>query len=299
MRGAVAAGMVAALEQLGLGDAFDAVYGTSSGAIAGAMFLARQSARGASAYYEELVDGPFIRFRRVLRGEPIVSLDYLFNWVIPTSKAFDLATCVSSLTSFTIVATRVEEGIYSPDYLTAFRDESDLLACLRGSSTVPLACGPPVRARDKLYVDGALTESIPIRAARSDLVDGRRPTHTLVLLTRPAGELRRAPSLVDRLVLFPIMNKQTPGLGQAHVPMAAAYREELELLARMPNTLVIARPADAVRVGRLEQNARVIARGVAEGAAAVHHGLTGHAPRFHSALTPLEHPGRAMPGVPS
>jgi predicted patatin/cPLA2 family phospholipase len=287
MRGAVAAGMVAALEQLGLADAFDAVYGTSSGAIAGAMFLARQSARGASAYYEELVDGPFIDFRRVLRGEPIVSLDYLFNWVIPTSKAFDLATCVSSPTPFTIVATRVEEGAYSPDYLTAFANESDLLACLRGSSTVPLACGPPLLVRDKLYVDGALTESIPIRIARSALRDGRRPTHTLALLTRPLGELRRPPNFVDRFVLFPIMNRQTPGLGDAHVPMADAYREELELLASTPNTLVIARPSEAVQVGRLEQNARVIARGVIEGATAVHQSLTGRAPRFHSALTPL------------
>jgi predicted patatin/cPLA2 family phospholipase len=187
MRGAVAAGMVAALEELGLGDAFDTVYGTSSGAIAGAMFLARQSERGVSAYSEELVDGPFIDFRRVLRGKPIVSLDYLFNWVIPTAKAFDLDTCVSSATPFTIVATRVEEGTFTPDYLTEFADPSDLLACLRGSCTVPLACGPPVPVRGNLYLDGALTESIPIRAAHAPLPDGRGPTHTANSATPPTS----------------------------------------------------------------------------------------------------------------
>jgi predicted patatin/cPLA2 family phospholipase len=288
MRGVVAAGMVAALEQLGLGEAFDAVYGTSSGAIAGAMFLARQSERGASAYYEELVDGPFVDFRRLLRGQPIVSLDYLFNWVIPTAKDFDLATCVSSPTPFTIVATRIEEGAYSADYLTEFTDESDLLACLRGSCTVPLACGPPLRVRDGLYVDGALTESIPIRAARSPLPDGRQPTHTLALLTRPSGELRHPPNLLDRCVLFPFMNRQTPGLGHAHLPMAESYGEELELLASTPNTLVIARPAEALHVGRLEQDARVVTRGAIEGATVVHQSLTGRAPRLHSALASLD-----------
>ena len=70
MRGAVAAGMVSALEDLGMSDAFDSIYGTSSGAIAGAMFLARQSTMGVDTYCEDLVNGPFIRYRRVLSGRP-------------------------------------------------------------------------------------------------------------------------------------------------------------------------------------------------------------------------------------
>lgn len=285
MRGAVAAGMVAALEQLGLRDAFDAVYGTSSGAIAGAMFLSRQSARGASAYYEELVDGPFIDFRRVFRGGPLVSLDYLFNWVIPTAKAFDLRTCVSSKTAFTIVSTKVSDDGYAAEYMCAFRDEADLLACLRGSCTVPMACGRPIRVRGGLYVDGALSESIPIRASRAVPVRGRMPTHTLVLLTRPAGEIRRPPNLFDRLVLFPVMNRQTPGLGDAHKNLAESYSDELALLVKTPNTLVVTRQSDGTRVGRLEQDPRVIVRGVMEGATAVHMSLTGTAPRQHAALT--------------
>lgn len=292
MRGAVAAGMVAALEQLGLADAFDTVYGTSSGAIAGAMFLARQSAHGASAYYEELVDGPFIDFRHVLRRRALVSLDYLFNWVIPRSRGFDLSACVGSSTPLTIVATRIDDGSYLPEYLTGFADEADLLACLQASCTVPFACGPPVRARDGLYVDGALTESIPIRAALSPH-DGMSPTHTLALLTRPAGELRRPPNLFERMVLFPVMNRQTPGLGTAHLSTADAYRDEVAVLASTPNTLVVARPAQATRVGRLEQNARVIARGVMEGATAVHMAITGRSPRFYTALTAFESPSDA------
>jgi hypothetical protein len=80
-------------------------------------------------------------------------------------------------------------------------------------------------------------------------------------------------------VLFPYMDRKTPGLGQAHAPMADGYREELELLARTPNALVIARPADAVQVGRLEQNVRIVTRGAMEGATAVHQALAGCAPR--------------------
>lgn len=42
MRGAVSAGAAAALNLLGLSDAFDAVYGSSAGALIAAFFISRQ-----------------------------------------------------------------------------------------------------------------------------------------------------------------------------------------------------------------------------------------------------------------
>lgn len=275
MRGAVAAGMVAALEDLGMAEAFDAIYGTSSGAIAGAMFLARQSAMGVDAYCEDLVAGPFIRYRRVLRGGPLVSLDYLFNCVIPQIRGFDLARCVASEVPITIVATRVAEHDYTPSYLGGFLDERDFSDALRASCTVPLACGPPILVRDSLYVDGALTESIPIRAALTNAGGGSTPTHYLVLLTRPRGELRRPPNLVDRRVLFPIMDRQARGLGSAHLRQADLYADELRFLSATPTALVVARATGGHHVGRLEQDARVLRQGAKEGGDAVRAALVG------------------------
>ena len=51
MRGVVSAGMVTALEYLGLLRVFDAVYGSSAGAFNGAFFLAGQAAFGTTIYY--------------------------------------------------------------------------------------------------------------------------------------------------------------------------------------------------------------------------------------------------------
>jgi hypothetical protein len=64
MRGVVSAGMVAALEQLGLTDAFDAVYGSSAGAINGAYFLAGQANLGVTIYSEDINNRHFIDLRR-------------------------------------------------------------------------------------------------------------------------------------------------------------------------------------------------------------------------------------------
>lgn len=55
MRGAVSAGMCAAIKYCGLEDCFDAVYGCSAGAIVGAYFVSRQlPLYGAQIYYDVL-----------------------------------------------------------------------------------------------------------------------------------------------------------------------------------------------------------------------------------------------------
>src|SRR3982751_2138376 len=81
MRGVVSAGMVAALEQLGMTHAFDAVYGSSAGAINGAYFLAGQANLGATIYSEDINNRKFIDLARPLRGRPIVDLDFLIEHV--------------------------------------------------------------------------------------------------------------------------------------------------------------------------------------------------------------------------
>ena len=287
MRGAVAGGMVSALEQLALGDVFDGVYGTSSGAIAGGLFITRQASLGTSAYYEELVKGPFISYRRFLAGGPLVWLEYLLGTVMSGAKSFDYAGCIASPIPLTVVATRITGREYSADYLRDFSDASDLREALRASCTVPCACGPPVSLRGGLYVDGSLTESIPIAAALADKASDGREIHVLALLTRPQGQLRHAPNLLERRILYTLMDRQTPGLGAAHLPQARRYAEEVAMLAGMPNALVVARPPASTNVRRLEQNSSVLIRGVMEGAGAVHLALTGSAPNFYSAVTPF------------
>jgi predicted acylesterase/phospholipase RssA len=54
MRGAYSGGVVIGLEELGLTDTFDDVVGVSVGASTAAYFLANQSARGTSLFFEEL-----------------------------------------------------------------------------------------------------------------------------------------------------------------------------------------------------------------------------------------------------
>src|SRR5262249_4328380 len=161
------------------------------------------------------------------------------NWVIPRKRGFELARCLDGGIPLTVVATRIDEhGNTLPAYLNTFVDDAALLTSLRASCTIPLACGPPITISGVDHVDGALTESIPIGAASDETPRDARPPRGRVLRTRPRGELRRPPNLLERRLLYPLMNAKRKGLGAAHLRQSDDYAAEMRALATMDNVLV-------------------------------------------------------------
>jgi predicted patatin/cPLA2 family phospholipase len=100
MRGVVAAGMVTALERLGLRDCFDSVYGSSAGSISGAYFIAAQAGYGASIFYNHINNRKFIDLKRILRGRPIISLEFLLDEVCIRDRRLDYDRVLKSAISF-------------------------------------------------------------------------------------------------------------------------------------------------------------------------------------------------------
>src|SRR5881409_3801152 len=54
MRGVISCAALMGLEELGMTEAFDEVYGASAGAVNAAYFLARQAAYATTAYYQKI-----------------------------------------------------------------------------------------------------------------------------------------------------------------------------------------------------------------------------------------------------
>src|SRR5690242_15780491 len=81
MRGVISAAMLTELEDYGFKNAFDVVYGCSSGGINGAYFLAGETWYPLSIYYDDLTTKKFVDFGRALRRLPILDLDYAFEHV--------------------------------------------------------------------------------------------------------------------------------------------------------------------------------------------------------------------------
>lgn len=76
MTGIRGAGALTALQEMGLGKAFDSIYGTSAGFANCCFFLASDMRIGTSIYYEELCTKNFINLKRVW---DIVDVDYVLK----------------------------------------------------------------------------------------------------------------------------------------------------------------------------------------------------------------------------
>src|SRR5580658_1496190 len=89
MRGVLSGAMLAALGDGGLTNSFDAVYAYSSGAINSAYFISGGGWQSLSVYYDDLVGDEFLSYRRLLKREPMVSLDFVFDVVMEERNPLD------------------------------------------------------------------------------------------------------------------------------------------------------------------------------------------------------------------
>lgn len=268
MRGVITAGMLSALEELGFRDCFDVVYGSSAGAFAGAYFIAGQARYGISIF-REVNNRRFINLWRLALARPIVSLEVLVDDICVTRKPLDFERMLTSGISLRVLAASVERKC--PVVLDNFIDRDDLFQALRASSQIPFFAGPPVHFRGDRFLDASLYVSIPFQAAIDD-----KTTDVMILLSRPAGYLRREPSWTNRSLVLPFLAHLDPALAPLYVARAAIYRAEVEAIQRhvagrkLPEMLVIHPPKEVHDVEAFETSREKLAAGAEAGSRAVY-----------------------------
>src|SRR5437588_12812210 len=83
MRGVISCASLMALEELGMTNVFDEVYGASAGAVNAAYFLAGQAGYATTIYYQKINNTRFIgRFWH----RKIVNIDELFDAIIKSER---------------------------------------------------------------------------------------------------------------------------------------------------------------------------------------------------------------------
>lgn len=204
MRGAYSGGMVHALDDAGLGSCFDAVYGSSAGAYVGAGLLLGDGRGSARIFVEDMACRAFVDPRRLATGRPVVSLDHLIDDVLVHSKPLDWDRLRDSPVPLRVVATALDD--LTPHVLEP-RDSAEWKLALRATAAIPLLAGPAVELGGRRWIDGSVTDPLPVLRA---LTEGA--THVLALVNRTLLELRlgtaRGPSAWARL-----LDRLTPGLG--------------------------------------------------------------------------------------
>ena len=177
MRGTVSAGMALALHELGVVSAFDAVYGSSAGALTGAWLLSSEPER-LRGWADPDYAKTLIRWSSLLRGRPVVDVRTLVEEVYQTEWPMDFASILASPIEYHPLGTDAETG-ESTDLRPFLVGPVELRLALRASASLPFLAGPPVELGGRRFYDAGVAESIPFR---TPLAQGA--THVLLLRSR-------------------------------------------------------------------------------------------------------------------
>jgi len=229
MRGVVSAGMTAALERLGLTPCFDLVVGASAGAINGAALLGGVARAGAATYHGPLASRSFVNPARVLRGRPVIDVNYVLQYA---SSGLD--------------ASRHERVVASPI----------------GLHCITVDGGAPVEIGTRRYLDGGLASPIPVTEAVA-----AGATHVLALQTRPHGVPRKSASRVGDKLIERHLRGLNPELVTLYRERVSCYETVVADIARRsldagsgpPYVLGLRPPAGSPVVGQLERRSAILA----------------------------------------
>ena len=188
MRGVISCAALMALEDLGMTDVFDEVYGASAGAVNAAYFLARQAAYATSIYYQKINN---TRFIRRLWHPKIINIDDLFDSIIAGDRPLRIEKVLASRSRLfiTIADASTGEAFFS----LAQSSETPLLTLLKASTAMPLLYNGLVTVDGRECFDGGLINPLPI----PDAIESGC-TDLLVLLTRPTSFRECSPTRIEQ-----------------------------------------------------------------------------------------------------
>lgn len=246
-RGVYTAGVLDAMMQESL--FFDYLIGVSAGAAYSVSYVSRQ-------YQRNLEVNRFVRDKRYCSLNNYLKLGTYFNWdfvyhTIPTQIIpFDYEAYNQSSSHLHVVVTNITTG--KPEYKElktnnpiAFRD------WLTATSSLPFIARPKI-IDNQAYMDGGLSDSIPVNKA---LADGNN--RAVVVLTRPKG-YRKKPVRNDWMLR--LVYRHYPLLVERIQARAHEYNRTLDQIEELEQEgkVFVIRPSEFSMVSRLENNPDVL-----------------------------------------
>jgi predicted patatin/cPLA2 family phospholipase len=246
MRGVLSAGSLFALDVLGCRNVFDDVYAASAGGVNAAYFLSGQGELGISVYFDDISS---LRFANPLRFWKIFDVDYVYDHIVQIVKPLDEAAVRSSRSNLYLGVTDIRSG--RNELVDVKASEHSIARILKASSAIPVLYNRTVALGEQRYVDGGLSDLLPIAQAAA-----RGCTDILVLSTRLAGRVSRQPPLWERAIFYAMMGWVHHEVNRAYATnhdrtrQSRAYADGVDQLAGVNIATICPTPHELI-VGRV------------------------------------------------
>lgn len=233
------------------------VIGVSMGAINGANYLSKQPKRNLEIIERFIDDKRYISKRNLLKTGSLFGMSFIFNDIAYQHHPFNFKQFDDSKQEMVIVTMNCESGESAYTYKSNQTPENMMVA-LQASTSLPFVARK-VQIDDQYFLDGGITDPIPVRKALEDGCD-----KVIVLLTRDEKYIKE-PFKGERIsqLRYPKYPMITKGLSNRHTVYLESQRLVKDLEEK--GQALVFRPKNPLDVGRTEKDFNKIKHAFNEG----------------------------------
>ena len=223
---------------------FENNYGVSAGACHLCSYLAKQYKRAFRVNVDYLNDKRYCSVHSLLKTGNLFGSEMLYDIIPNELDLFDYDTYNKNESNFYVVITDINTG--KPEYVKIGDLKKDIIY-VRASSSLPLLA-QNVKINDKEYLDGGISDSIPIKKS---IADGNKKN--VVILTRDSTYRKGKNSLMP---IIKLKYKKYPNFVKSMADRYIVYNEILDFIKELEDNgdVFVIRPKKPVNIGRTEKN---------------------------------------------
>ena len=242
MRGVYTAGVLDYFMEKNL--YFDDCYGVSAGACHISSYVSKQIGRSIKVTLDYINDKRYCSVNSLIKTGDMFGVEMLYDIIPNKLELYDYETFNKFKGNFYSVVTNCKTG--KAEYIKIKDMKKDIIA-VRASSSLPLL-SRIVEINGKEYLDGGITDSIPIKKS---IKDGHKKN--VVILTRDKTYRKSKPKFLS---FFKLKYKKYPNLVKAIENRYKMYNETLDFLEeeKAKNEVFIIQPKLPVKISRIEKD---------------------------------------------
>ena len=226
----------------------DVIYGVSAGALFGLNYKSRQRGRALRYNLKYANEKNYMGLYSLLTTGNIMNRDFCFKKLVYELDKLDFDTYKNNPVEFYAVVTNLQTG--KPEYIKIDDAEKDM-EYFRASGSMPFV-SKPVEINGNFYLDGAISDAVPIKKALETNYE-----KIIVILTRPLGYRKKNIPLP-----YGLFYGKFPKLVETAKNSFKKYNETMDLIEKYEseNKIVVLRPSESVKMKRVEKDTNKLQR---------------------------------------